>query len=114
MLQPVSEGNERAVCESMITGCQQALATFPTTLADDMRLNNRGTVEEGTCLDVALRVRMVRCPTPMLSVDQIFSIHSCCGCCHAGGTPCMAADVCMVCRLRSVCWRTWRPGSRHG
>jgi [ribulose-bisphosphate carboxylase]-lysine N-methyltransferase len=33
---PVSEGNERAVCSSIIDGCRAALAGYPTTIEDDV------------------------------------------------------------------------------
>jgi len=36
--EPVSEENERMVCESMLTGCQEALNAYPTTVKEDEAL----------------------------------------------------------------------------
>lgn len=57
MMVPVSRENEENVCTSMAGGCEQAVAAYPTTLADDIRALD-------ACTDarqrLALNIRMVR------------------------------------------------------
>lgn len=58
MMEPVSEENEAAVCESMAAGCEEALATFTASLAADLReLRELG--GDRSARATALRVRTV-------------------------------------------------------
>eukprot|EP00892_Ulva_mutabilis_P002294 jgi/Ulvmu1/12065/UM083_0078.1 len=56
MMEPVSEENEAAVCDSMVAGCEAALAAFPTTLAEDIRALDE-LADDTSARAVALRVR---------------------------------------------------------
>lgn len=59
MLQPVSRENEEAVCDSMVAGCEAAVASYGTSLAEDIKEN--ALLKEGDMSPaaLALRVRMV-------------------------------------------------------
>lgn len=63
---PVSVENEQAVCESMVAGCEAAMANYPTSLADDMRQQASMTAEDASPEALALRVRMVLTPPSTL------------------------------------------------
>jgi hypothetical protein len=57
---PVSAENEQAMCESMIAGCEAAVASYPTSLADDIRQLAELNKGEQSPRALALHVRMVR------------------------------------------------------
>jgi [ribulose-bisphosphate carboxylase]/[fructose-bisphosphate aldolase]-lysine N-methyltransferase len=70
MQQPVSVENEQAVCEGMISGCEAAVASYPTSLADDIRQLAEVSKGDNSPRALALRVRMVR----IKLVPEVFQI----------------------------------------
>lgn len=94
MMVPVSPENEGNVCTSMAAGCEQALASYPTSLADDIRAMD-------ICTDarqrLALHIRMVRHCQSALPVT--FSWH----CCLQTPLKCCSARV--VSPVRGGSWR---------
>ena len=58
MNQPVSEGNERAVCRSMIDGAKSSLASYKTTIDQDLLLLRSGSVVKGSPMEAALLIRL--------------------------------------------------------
>ena len=73
MLEPVSQDNEAAVCESMVAGCEAALSAFTTSLAEDIRaLDELGGVMSARA--VALRVLSVRTQMHSRNAD-LWCVH---------------------------------------
>lgn len=62
MCEPISRGNEAAVCSSMAAGCEGALQRYRTTLADDIKALDACDASTSAEMRMALRVRMVRFP----------------------------------------------------
>lgn len=59
MLQPVSQGNEDALCQSMIAGCRQALGMYPTTIDEDLELlKDEAAAPRGSPTRAAIQVRL--------------------------------------------------------
>ena len=58
----VSEGNERAVYQSMIDGCAAALRGYPTSIDEDLALLRSGALPPGSRAELAVRVRGVPAP----------------------------------------------------
>jgi len=56
--QPISEGNEKAVCATMIQGARAALAGYPTSIAEDTALLRSGAVAKGSREEAALLIRL--------------------------------------------------------
>ena len=68
MLQPVSRENEQAVCDSMVAGCEAAVAGYATSLAEDLRVQASMKDGDTSSTALALRVRMVCfCTAPCIT-----------------------------------------------
>ena len=87
MLNPVSEGNENAICASMASGCDAALVAYETSFADDLKALDACDAQQEPERYIALKVRRVcfrlareHVHLYQLSADSAQSI-----------TPCMSA-----------------------
>lgn len=58
MCNPLSPDNENAVCSTMISGAQEALAGYPTTLEQDLALVKSGRLVAGSREELAVKVRL--------------------------------------------------------
>ena len=57
---PVSQGNERLVCESMAEGCEGALESYGSSVGDDLKALDACSAAAEPQRHLAIRVRMVR------------------------------------------------------
>lgn len=55
---PVSRENEEMACASITQALEQALESYPTTFEEDFALLAKGQVQEGSALEIAIRLRM--------------------------------------------------------
>lgn len=55
---PVSRENEAMACASIVQALEQALESYPTTFEEDFALLAKGQVQEGSALEIAIRLRM--------------------------------------------------------
>ena len=53
---PVSEDNERALCQAMVAGAAEALAAYPTTIDQDLARLRSGELAKGSREEVGRRV----------------------------------------------------------
>lgn len=80
MQDPVSEENEKAMCESIVAGCEAAVAAYPTSLADDLGLQASMKAADTSPRALALRVRMVRkdyCTCKLMNLTCIRCLRRC-------------------------------------
>ena len=87
MLNPVSEGNENAICASMASGCDAALAAYETSFADDIKALDACDAQQEPERYIALQVRRV---CFRLARDQAHLDRLATGCAQSI-TPCMSA-----------------------
>lgn len=100
MLKPVSKENEQAMCESMVAGCEAAMAGYSTSLADDLQEQAAMSPGDDPAKALALRIRMVStfsCGIPLKHASALLlSIHLIAWCVHNQG------EERRVCSLHTV------------
>ena len=58
MNQPVSEANERLVCNKMIEGARLALSSYKSSIDQDLMMLRSGSVVKGSAMEAALLIRL--------------------------------------------------------